>query len=331
MKKQIIAISGEAFAADLAIEQYFLQQTGKAKPKICLLPTASGDAQETISAFHQAFHSLGARTACLSLFRPQTNNFQEFLGLHDGIFISDGNAAALNAMWQAFGIGKALKACLDSGVVIAASDASAGALFDGLGFLSGRFCNRYENHQTEFDIETGEYLALASGSAAHFIDGKLSQLLATNACKVPPIAARSDKVKHLTAVNHRNYATERAFTGARWESEISYCRVLRKGNQVFVTGTAAVDEDGKVYAPFEYYKQTRRCLEIIAENLDKIGATMKNITRTRMFVTNIAEWREYGKAHKEFFAESPPATTMVEVSSLISPGMVIEIEADALV
>ena len=123
---------------------------------------------------------------------------------------------------------------------------------------------------------------------------------------------------------------QRVFSGAPWESRVGYCRALRTGNRIFVTGTASV-EDGAVYAPGDAYAQTRRCLEIIRNALAELGAEMSDVVRTRLFVTDISRWQEYGRAHGELFAEHPPTTTMVEVAALIDPEMLIEIEADAVV
>jgi enamine deaminase RidA (YjgF/YER057c/UK114 family) len=123
---------------------------------------------------------------------------------------------------------------------------------------------------------------------------------------------------------------ERVFSGAPWEKEVGYCRALRAGNQVFVTGTAPVAEGGGVHAPGDAYEQTRRCLEIMRKALAEMGVGMEHITRTRIFVTDISRWKEYGRAHGEVFREHPPATTMVEVRALIDPAMLVEIEADAV-
>jgi isochorismate pyruvate lyase len=123
----------------------------------------------------------------------------------------------------------------------------------------------------------------------------------------------------------------RAFSGAKWEKEIGYCRAIRSGNSICVTGMAPIDQRGKVFAPGDAYAQAKRCLEIIRKALEELGATMANVVRTRMFVTDVRRWAEFGKAHHEFFADHPPATTMVEVRSLIDPQMLIEIEADAVV
>ena len=124
---------------------------------------------------------------------------------------------------------------------------------------------------------------------------------------------------------------ERVFSGAPWEEIVGYCRVLRAGNLVFVTGTAPVDPDGTVHAPGDSLAQARRCLTIIKESLGKLGLGMDSVVRTRMFTTDIDRWEDYGEAHKEVFGEHPPTTSMVEVSRLIHPDMLIEIEADAVV
>ena len=124
---------------------------------------------------------------------------------------------------------------------------------------------------------------------------------------------------------------ERVFSGAEWEQTVGYCRAVRVGNQVFVSGTAPVAEGGGVHAPGDAYAQARRCLEIIDVALSKLGASMADVVRTRMFVTDISKWADYGRAHGEYFKTNPPATSMVEVRKLIDPEMLIEIEADAVV
>ncbi len=123
----------------------------------------------------------------------------------------------------------------------------------------------------------------------------------------------------------------RAFSGSVWEPVVGYCRAVRVGNLVFVTGTAPVAEGGGVHAPGDAYEQARRCFEIIERALHVVGAELRHVVRTRMYVTDISRWREYGRAHAERFAENPPATTMVEVRALIDPQMLVEIEADAVV
>lgn len=122
---------------------------------------------------------------------------------------------------------------------------------------------------------------------------------------------------------------QRVFTNTPWEKKVGYCRVLKAGDQVYVTGTAPVDDQGKTHAPGDAYQQARKCFEIIQASLAKLDVPMSKIVRTRMFVTDISRWQEFGRAHAEFFADSPPTTTMVEVSKLIDPQMLIEIEADA--
>ncbi len=124
---------------------------------------------------------------------------------------------------------------------------------------------------------------------------------------------------------------QRSFSGAPWERDVGYCRALRAGDRIFVTGTAPVEPDGSVHRPHDGYAQTKRCLEIVRAALAGVGARMEHVTRTRMFVTDIDRWAEYGRAHREVFADHPPATTMVEVRRLIHPDMLIEIEADAVV
>jgi isochorismate pyruvate lyase len=124
----------------------------------------------------------------------------------------------------------------------------------------------------------------------------------------------------------------RTFSGATWEAKVGYCRALRAGQQIFVTGTASVDETGAaVHGPGDGYAQARRCLEIIERALVRLGADRTRVVRTRMFVTDIRRWAEFGRAHAEFFAGCPPATSMIQVQALIDLEMLIEIEADAVV
>lgn len=124
---------------------------------------------------------------------------------------------------------------------------------------------------------------------------------------------------------------QRAFSGAPWEDKVGYCRALRSGNQVFVTGTASVAEDGGVHAPGDPYAQAKRCLEILTKALDDVGAKPRDVVRTRMFVTDISMWQDFGRAHHEVFGEHPPTTSMIGVAALIDPAMLIEIEADAVI
>lgn len=123
----------------------------------------------------------------------------------------------------------------------------------------------------------------------------------------------------------------RAFSGAPWEARVGYCRALRRGPHVWVTGTVAMDADGGVFAPGNPEAQARRCLEIIAAALAEVGASMSDVVRTRMFVTNIDHWEAFGRAHGEIFRDHPPTTSMIGIASLIGPDFMIEIEADAFV
>jgi isochorismate pyruvate lyase len=124
---------------------------------------------------------------------------------------------------------------------------------------------------------------------------------------------------------------ERVSSKAVWEDVVGYCRVVKAGSAVFVTGTAPVDDSGAgTHAPGDAYAQARRCLELVEHAIAQLGLDRRRIARTRMFVTDIARWREYGRAHAEFFGADRPATSMVEVRALIDPDMLIEIEADAV-
>jgi len=122
----------------------------------------------------------------------------------------------------------------------------------------------------------------------------------------------------------------RTHSGAPWESRVGYCRALRAGAHIYVTGTAPVAEEGGVFAPGDAYAQAKRCFQIIERALNDLDADLSCVVRTRMFVTDISRWEEYGRAHGEVFGEHPPATTMVEVKALIDPAMLIEVEADAV-
>jgi enamine deaminase RidA (YjgF/YER057c/UK114 family) len=123
----------------------------------------------------------------------------------------------------------------------------------------------------------------------------------------------------------------RVSSAAIWEDQVGYCRAIRAGNLVFVTGTAPVDESGAgVHAPGDAEAQAARCLELIERALRKLDLDRTRIVRTRMFVTDIARWAEFGRAHAAFFGADRPTTTMVQVAALIDPRMLIEIEADAV-
>lgn len=120
-------------------------------------------------------------------------------------------------------------------------------------------------------------------------------------------------------------------SGAPWEDIVGYCRAVRVGNTVEVAGTTAVDENGNTVGIDDMYAQTHFILQKIEKALQQAGAAMTDVVRTRMFVTDISRWEEAGKAHGEFFKNIKPAATMVEVSALINPELLIEIEVSAII
>lgn len=118
-------------------------------------------------------------------------------------------------------------------------------------------------------------------------------------------------------------------TGTPWERAVGYSRAVRIGDHVWVCGTTASDENGNVIGVGNPYEQTMYILRKIEGALKEAGATMENVVRTRMFVVDISQWEEIGRAHGEFFRDIRPAATMVEVSGLVDPNHLVEIEVDA--
>lgn len=122
---------------------------------------------------------------------------------------------------------------------------------------------------------------------------------------------------------------KRISTGSPWEPVVGYSRAIRAGNMIFVAGTAAMGPGG-VVGPDDPYAQTRHILKVIGDALQEAGGSLSDVVRTRIYVTDISRWEEVGRAHGEVFADILPATTMVQVAKLISPDLLVEIEADAV-
>lgn len=135
----------------------------------------------------------------------------------------------------------------------------------------------------------------------------------------------------MAGANGTTVTRERVSSGTEWEATVGYSRAIRADGRVSVAGTTATDEDGDPVAPGDAYAQTAHALGLVADALDEAGAGVEDVVRTRLFVTDIDDWEAVGRAHGEMFGEVRPATTMVEVSRLIHPDLVVEVEAEAVV
>lgn len=125
--------------------------------------------------------------------------------------------------------------------------------------------------------------------------------------------------------NHK----EKVTSGTEWEKSVGYSRAIRAGNTIYVSGTTATDDQGRIVAPGDPYAQTRQAIQNIASALQQLSSGLEQVVRTRLYVTDMDHWEAIGRAHGEYFATIRPASTMVEVSRLIDPDMLVEIEAVA--
>ena len=133
-----------------------------------------------------------------------------------------------------------------------------------------------------------------------------------------------------TAVMSEQLTRRNIASGAPWEAIVGYSRAVRVGPFVFVAGTTATDAEGRVVGEGDPYAQASECFRKVGDALEQAGASLQDVVRVRMYVTNADNWEEIGRAHNEVFADVLPATTLVEVSRLLDPAMLVEVEVDAV-
>lgn len=210
IKKQIIAIggggfrkSGEFSSDNISIEQYFLNQTVKDKPKVCFIPTASGESQTYIVNFYQEFLKLNCQPTHLSLFNPITADLESFILEQDAIYVGGGNTKSMIALWKEWNLDKYLKKALDSGIVLGGLSAGSICWFEqgvtdsipgdltalnALGFLPGSNCPHYDGeaerrpayHRLLLENQLSDGIAIDDNVAVHFVNGKIVKIVKTN-------------------------------------------------------------------------------------------------------------------------------------------------------